>query len=510
MSAAPKITYDLPHNRELFRDPANAPHSLSMLLAAGGDGRIQPDPATGRNRYGTKTTPSIGEISFASTTASNVSVQGFAAADEQLKRLFGVDGSHAVAIDQWFANIHHRIGDSLGCAGSDIVLAASGTDVELLALGLTLALSKRPVTNILIAPEETGSGIPRAAAGRHFADATALGYRVAAGEVLDGMSADRIEVRTVAIRNDAGQARSADEIDGEVIMLAEQALKHDRDVLLHVLDTSKTGLTAVSRATARHVAALAPGRVRVLVDACQFRCGIADLRRDIADGFLVAVTGSKFLAGPPFAGALALPPAVVDELSATLPIAAGLSQYTALHDWSSLIHGRTSLEFGSHFNLGLGLRWIAALEQLDPLAGTGADLQRQIKQAFANLVRERAHHLQDAMIHADDEGDHIVDRAIVPLTITNGAGAFASLAQTQALHLALREHGAGPVCHVGQAVHLSARTILRIAASAADVNAVSARLAEGYDMARAMQPIADDLDILFGKWAVVSQTVRGM
>jgi hypothetical protein len=509
MSAAPQITYDAQDNRKLFGDPASAPHSLSMLLAAGGDGRIQPDPATGRNRYGTKTTPS-NEISFASTTASNVSAQGFAAADQQLKRLFGVDGSHAVAIDEWFADIRGRIGRSLGCAGSGIVLAASGTDVELVALGLMLALSKRPVTNILIAPEETGSGIPRAAAGRHFAEVTALGYRVAAGDMLAGISSDRIEVRTVAIRNDLGQARRAEEIDAEVIGLAEQALKRDRDVLLHVLDTSKTGLTAVSRAAARNVAALAPGRVRVLIDACQFRCDVADLRRDIADGFLVAVTGSKFLAGPPFSGALALPSAMIDELGAASALAPGLSAYTALRDWPALVRGRANLEFGSHFNLGLGLRWIAALEQLHPLTATGADLQRRIKQAFTDLVRERAHHLRDVMIHTDDEGDHIVDRAIVPLTISNGADAFASLAQTQTLHLALREHSTGPVCHIGQAVHLGARTILRIAASAADINAVSARLAEGHDMPRAMQPIADDLDVLFDKWAIVSQTVRGM
>lgn len=94
-------------------------------------------------------------------------------------------------MDQWFADIRDRIGRHLQLQHGGVVLAASGTDVELLALGLTLALSKQPVTNILIAPEETGSGIPRAAAGRHFAEATALGYRAAAGEMLDGICRPR-------------------------------------------------------------------------------------------------------------------------------------------------------------------------------------------------------------------------------------------------------------------------------------------------------------------------------
>ncbi len=491
-------------------DAASIDHTLSLLFAAGGDSRIWPDAATGRNRYGTRTAPARNEISFASTTASNVSSQGFTAAGHQLKRLFGVDSAAAIAVDQWFAEIRGRIGSNIGCDESGIVLAASGTDVELLALGLMLSLSPRPITNILIAPEETGSGVPRAAAGRHFSDATALGHAVSAGEMLAGIDSDRVEVQTVAIRNATGQARNPDDVDANVISLAEDALKRDRDVLVHVLDTSKTGLTGVSRQAARFISACAPGRVRVLVDACQFRCSAAALARDIADGFLVAVTGSKFLAGPPFAGALAIPPALVEELATKQAFAPGLSDYTALHDWPARLRGGHDQQFGSHFNLGLGLRWTAALEQLEPLAAIDTAVQRRIKQAFTDLVRARAEHIEGVLIHPDDEGDHIVDRGIFPLTMTAEGSGFASLAQAQKIHLALRESDVGPVCHVGQAVNLGARTILRVAASAIDINAVSDRLAGGDTMEKATRPIADDLDIVFEKWAAVSRAHRGL
>lgn len=489
---------------------ASIDHTLSLLFAAGGDSRIWPDAATGRNRYGTRTTAAKDEIAFASTTASNVSPQGVTAAGHQLKRLFGVDGATAVAVDEWFAEIRGRIGSNIGCDESGIVLAASGTDVELLALGLMLSLSPRPITNILIAPEETGSGVPRAAAGRHFSDVTALGHAVGAGEMLAGIAADRIEVQAVAIRNATGQARNPDDVDADVISLAEDALKRDRDVLVHVLDTSKTGLTGVSRQAARYISVRAPGRVRILVDACQFRCSAAALARDISDGFLVAVTGSKFLAGPPFAGALAVPPALVEELATKQALAPGLSEYTALHDWPALLRGGHDQQFGSHFNLGLGLRWTAALEQLEPLAAIDTAVQRRIKQAFADLVRARAEHMDGILIHPDDEGDHIVDRAIFPLTIMAEDNRFASLAQAQRLHLALRENDIGPVCHIGQAVNLGARTILRVAASAIDINAVSDRLASGDSMEKAMRPIAGDLDTVFEKWAAVSRADRGL
>jgi hypothetical protein len=510
MPAVQTIITDVADGRALAGDATTALHPLSLLLAAGGDGRIWPDAVTGRNRYGTRTVPCDDEISFASTTASNVSAAGFAAADTELKRLFGVDGAYSsTSIDDCFATIRDRVARRFGSRGTEVILAASGTDIELFALGLVAGLSRRPMTNILIAPEETGSGIPRAAAGCHFSEMTALGRTVVTNAVLDGIAGQRIDVRTVPIRNGAGQPRHESEIDAEVIALVEQELKRDRDVLLHVLDTSKTGLTAVSRRAARYVASLSPGRVRVLVDACQLRCSGDTVRRDIADGFLVAVTGSKFLAGPPFSGALLVPASFAEEFAASPTIPAGLSDYTAIHDWPARLRERTRLKFGSHFNLGLGLRWIAALAQMDPLADIGEGLQLQIKRAFADLVRARGDDLPTALIHPDDEGDHVAGRAIVPLTILNGAGGFASLAQAQAIHLDLREKASGPVCHVGQAVHLGHRTILRVAASASDINAVSARMAGGRSLSEAMQPIADGLDIVFDKWAAVSRMVDG-
>jgi hypothetical protein len=240
------------------------------------------------------------------------------------------------------------------------------------------------------------------------------------------------------------------------------------------------------------------------------RCSSAALQQDIADGFLVAVTGSKFMAGPPFSGALMVPQSFADEFAAASSVAAGLSDYTALHDWPQRLRGRMTLEFGSHFNLGLGLRWIAALAQMDPLADIDGDVHSQIRQAFADLVRARTDDLGSALVHPDDEGEHIAGRAIVPLTILDRGGAFASLAEAQAVHLQLREAASGPVCHIGQAVNLGQRTILRVAASASDINAVSARMARGQSLSAAMQPIADDLDRVFDKWAAVATMVRGV
>lgn len=483
-------------------------HSLSLLLSAGGDRRILSDPFTGRNRYGTRTTLAEDEISFASTTASNVSARGLAAAGHELQRLFGMDTPSSVTVDRWFDDLRASIRHKLACGDAEIILAASGTDVELLAICMMAGLSTRPLTNILIAPDETGSGVPLAAAGRHYSDLTALGRPVAAGAPLEGISADRIDVCAISIRNEIGQARLPDEIDADLVAMVERELKRGRDVLVHVLDTSKTGLTGVTRQAARHVRGLAPGRVRVIVDACQYRCSNAAVRQDIADGFMVAVTGSKFIAGPPFAGALLVPGSIAEELGSIVDLPAGLAEYTALYDWPETLRAGIGFAFGSELNLGLGLRWVAALANLADSIAVDDGLQGLIKRQFAQLVRARIGDIDGAFLHPEDDGEHLGSRAIVPMTIIDETGAFASFAQAQSIHLAMREAGEGPVCHLGQAVKLGSRSVLRVAASALDIATVSGRMALGNSLEEAFKPIESNLDIVFAKWAAIRATER--
>jgi hypothetical protein len=99
----------------------------------------------------------------------------------------------------------------------------------------------------------------------------------------------------------------------------------------------------------------------VLVDACQFRLGCAGLRRYLDHGFAVAVTGSKFVGGPAFCGALILPERLARRLKSA-PIAPWLGDYCGRDDWPAGFVGRGVLP--DLPNLGLALRWRAALCEL--------------------------------------------------------------------------------------------------------------------------------------------------
>lgn len=470
---------------------------LPFALASGGDARIIPDPVSGRSRYGTLAVPAPHEISFASTTASTISPAAFEAVRQSFASLFDRtlgDGD----MEAWIEQLRERLLRHVTAPGCEAVFAASGTDGELIALGLVCVVARRPVTSIVVAPNETGSSIPLAAVGRHFADVTALGRAVRPGTILEGMP-EGVEQRTIAIRDGRGQPRAARDTDADAARAVEEELKRGRDVVLHVLDTSKTGLAGVSRAMARHLLDIGKGRVHVIVDACQLRSPMHRIGQDVADGFIVVTTGSKFAAGPAFAGGVLLPGGLVSRLEASGVLPRGLAGYTSVLDWPARLRPLLGAGDWQEANIGLGLRWRAALHGLDQLAKVTAEGRLTILRRFAVEVRSRMGQLACTDHVRDQDEAAFADPSIVCITPLHGGGACLP-EHALRLHGDLRD-GPGPLCHVGQPVCLGPRTVLRVAASALDVAEVAARLAEGADFTRAFGPIAARLDRLFEKWA---------
>lgn len=341
-----------------------------QLMAEGGDARLAIDPATGLNHYGSSHRPRPWAVTYASSTASSVSERGFAGAEAARLRLVlgGLTGDGARVRAEMVAEVRRRIADHYGMAGTQgVVLAPSGTDCELYALALAMLGSDgHPVSNILLAPEETGSGVPLAAKGCHFANDTALGAQVAKGGLIDGFPADTL-LLAVPLRQPDGASRAPAEIDRDCIALARGAWQAGRHVLLHRLDLSKTGLLApgLEMLDGLAEAARADGVPvpDIVVDACQARLDPARVRDYLDRGWMVMITGSKFFTGPPFCGALLLPEGVTARLrEGALP--AGLADYCHRAAWPALPAAQ-GLPAGE--NVGLMLRWYAALAEMTAL-----------------------------------------------------------------------------------------------------------------------------------------------
>jgi hypothetical protein len=279
---------------------------VEQILTAGGDSRLIIDRTTGLNRYGVAPRPRPEAIHFSSSTASSISDYGFMFADTLRRDLLAAglcDGTGS-------AELRNRLVDTLGGEimgllglapeEDDICIAPSGTDTELLAVMLALAAGQELLTNVLISPEETGRGVVLAGAGRFFDDIAASGEPVQKGA--SAWPEADIEVIRIDIRAPTGSPRSVEDVDADVEKCVLAALNHGRHVLLHVLRASKTGLNAPSldlllRLDDRH-----NSHLDVVVDACQFRTPPRTLGECVRRGWLIQISGSKFLTGPPFSG----------------------------------------------------------------------------------------------------------------------------------------------------------------------------------------------------------------
>ncbi len=362
--------------------------TTESIMETGGDVRLLRDPQTGLNGYGCSHRPRPWAITFASSTASSVSERGYQAGDRARLRITAalLNSGNRRVIAHAVSSMRRRVRTSLGVPTSTlVVLAASGTDSELLALSFVhLGAGDRPITAILLAPEETGSGVPMAARGQHFAIDTANGHDVAKAAPIEGFRADTALV-SIPLRDAQGQALAPALVQHMVTEAIAQAIEAGRRPVLHALDLSKTGLLAPSMAGLRALRARFGHDFDLVVDACQLRIAPTRLCAYLALDGIVLVTGSKFLTGPPFAGAALVPPAMAARLEqGVLP--AGLDAYFGRAEWPG--RSRAVQNLPDTANYGLLLRWWAALAEWRAFAAVPDERKAALLDRFAATVNQ--------------------------------------------------------------------------------------------------------------------------
>jgi hypothetical protein len=339
--------------RELF-----AP--LDALLVGGGDDRLALDG--GCNGYGCSPAPAPQLLCFSSSTASPISARGYARTERAREQLM-----HAAiglglfeALDWRTEEMRHELRAHLQLpADVEIVFSPSGTDSQLHALALTRALLGERLTTIVTAADQTGSGTPATARGHHFNTRTASGIAVAKDGPIAGLAGDSV---ALPLRDDAELALRADHAQA-VLGAAKAVVARGDAVMLQIMDSSKLGWRTPDSDCLDSIARYWPGRVQLVVDACQMRLGRRRLRSYLDRGAMVLITGSKFYGGPAFGGALLVPGMLARALQRSGTVADGLFDYAARSDWPM---GWTALRARSvpRANLGQLLRWEAALAEI--------------------------------------------------------------------------------------------------------------------------------------------------
>ncbi len=197
------------------------------------------------------------------------------------------------------------------------------------------------MTAILPSLSETGTGVPLAASCCVYDGPNA-------GRSLVGVS---VKTEHVALRGPDGMPREA----GAVAEDFDGAIRsaRGRPVVIFTYGT-KTGLVAPVEVTAG---------VDVIVDACQLRLPAHKIREYLRLGWPVVITGSKFLGGPAFSGAVLVPSSRFSE---------------SLRSEAYAVCAR----FGGGYSadtIGPLLRWSAALSILEKPALQEVDIEEGVK-----------------------------------------------------------------------------------------------------------------------------------
>lgn len=511
VSSSPQMRF-LPSGANRSAGVAQALENFEQWLVSGGDERIAVNPGSGRNRYGTPRGKAFDEAWFSSSTAVAISPRGYDAAFAAYSVL--ASASDGGLIPAWFDRIRTRLVSLFGIEDSEVVLSSSGTEIEFIALVLARSISGRAVTNLIVAPHETGKGVVLAASGRYFLGSTALKDEVEQGALLEGCESYGTLTGTIEIRDGQGIPRALDSIDEEMIQQVEKAVAQGRCALIHLLDCSKTNRSGLRRTTASRLLKKYPGRLFVIVDSCQLRCTAEQIRHDLAAGFMVMITGSKFAGGPPFAGALLLPSSVIDQVR-LIDLPRGLLAYTAAEDWPRVLRSKMHHPFAVTENIGAGLRWEAALAEAEKVFALPIEFRESVAQVFANTVKRHVSSCPDLTL-ADKEPPpemHLPATTIFPIfTMAEGTRALPS----DQIHRALRSplsdgrarSGSKEIFHVGQPVQIGDRDALRVCLSAPHVVDIAEAVAKGRTFERAIEPLAADLEHLFSKWLRVADDLK--
>jgi len=347
--------------------------STEQLLLAGGDARIAIDPITGLNKYGCSPFPDPELLAFGSSTASVISTEGYAVANQLREKLLTALNTeppiavYAREIERLRREWLQLCGLS-DLTGLELIFAPSGTDLHAVAAQYTGSGASTPALVIMVEANETGSGVAAALNGN-----SALGN-------------NSVEVVQASIRLDDGTPRPLAEIDAEVKTLVSKAVASDRRILLILVDQSKTGLIAPSPGCVMALHRLYPDNIEVLVDACQFRIGMPTLRAYLEQGFMVALTGSKFLTAPSFSAALLLPATIAERLQQR-PFPRGLLRCSSRANWPG--NWTTAEPLNPAANFGLLLRCAVALEELRRFRAVPKAAAVNFLLAFAAAIHQR-------------------------------------------------------------------------------------------------------------------------
>ncbi|MFV8365861.1 hypothetical protein [Flavobacterium sp. XS1P27] len=364
----------------------NLAKPTEYMLMSGGDLRLNIDEIHLLNKYGCRPFPRPDAFTFASSTASSVSNFAFDKTDKVRSILIrnslkkGFQNTTIEFSELLKNNLRHIFKLNEEC---EIIFSPSGTDSSLQIAAITQIISDKEITHILVASDETGSGVAAALKGCHFENTTALNYPIKKDTKIEGFR--DVDLIQIPFRDQNGALKTSNQLDQEVFDAVVKTRNEGRHIVLHTMDQSKLGYQSPSDEFIKKLNTLEDLSIQIIVDGSQLRLDPKDIQNYLNKGYIVTITGSKFFTGPPYCGALILPKNVnklIQSVKNTLP--KGLNHYYNRSDWPTSWFCSNELSEG--YNYGSYMRWNAAVVEMDRYYKTPILYRNMGIEMFCNFV----------------------------------------------------------------------------------------------------------------------------
>lgn len=342
--------------------------SIETILQDGGDVRIELDPQTQLGKYGTRLTPKENVINFSSCTANNITQTAYTKAcqirDEWLKFIDTHPDDIENMLTEEYSKIKSKILALLGIEQThDIVLSPSGTDAEYIANYLIHSLnSQKRIINIVISPLEIGNGSIHAASDRYFSIKSPNNTSANLYEKIRQPNIDKME--QISLRDEEGNIKTQNELFQELHSIVKQYDTPNTVIIVHSIDSSKTGIGGPTMSTITQLEeSISHAQVYRIIDAAQLRIAKENIMIYSQEKSMIIITGSKFIGGPPFCGAVLVPKNISLNISEPLP-AQGLNCFFNHCCFSKSMRSIAN-QFPLDFNIGLLMRWLLAIDTME-------------------------------------------------------------------------------------------------------------------------------------------------
>eukprot|EP00239_Pterosperma_sp_CCMP1384_P002746 CAMPEP_0197843936 /NCGR_PEP_ID=MMETSP1438-20131217/892_1 /TAXON_ID=1461541 /ORGANISM="Pterosperma sp., Strain CCMP1384" /LENGTH=1151 /DNA_ID=CAMNT_0043454417 /DNA_START=173 /DNA_END=3628 /DNA_ORIENTATION=- len=470
-----------------FSRTSYADATIEDMLLSGSDDRTVLGRISGKNSYHVSPTVMPNHLVRSSCTCNPLTPTASAAAEAVFPMVRSA--SPADFSDFMDKCVRGQISKVLQLPdGTGVITAPSGTDAELLPLMVaqTLFPDSASIRQIVTAVNEIGKGVGKAAKGEFSSSISPLEDTY----IADPDTALGTEDLTSIVHARLLDARDAEGNYNEMASCINEEMdlgkKHNQPVIVHTVYGTKTNhREPFPEGTSCNDS---DASVFVVVDACQGRFSLPELHEHLEKGAMIEITGSKFFSGPPFSGALLIPPQLMKRLQDAreedIFMPAMMNHYFTQDDFPrELAAYRQKLPAVQ--NRGLAMRWAAALGEMHAFYRAGCHEEagsRLMEQWNKDMVAEvsESHPLVD-VFEAND--------SIINLTLKHGDnGRLMTTAQLRQVYFHMTRDitetlmsasceltldeltAAESLCLIGQPVFITEEfAILRIALGAPDV-----------------------------------------